>query len=283
MAENYNRDEDDRPRRPERDRDDEDRPRRRDRDDDDRDEPRSRRPAQKKSYTVLIVCIVVVVLIPILIGLLLPAVQKVRTAAARAQDQNNLKQIGLGALNQESATSEFATGPYSKDPTTKEVNAGLSFRVGLLPYMEEAGIERQFRRSEPWDSATNRPLANTQIKTLFTPIDPQGTTTTRYRGFVGPGSVFEPGVTVTIGQILDGLSNTIYVVTADDGVIWSKPEELNYTATGSMPKIGQKAFSGGTNVLLCDGSVRFLRNTVADSTLRQLVERNDGQVIAGDW
>jgi len=277
----YN-DDDESPRR--RDEDD-DRPRRR-RDEDDDREPPARRPAKRGMSTGLIIGIVVGVLLicvaaPIL--LLLPAREKVRMAAARSRDQSNLKQISIGASNKESATGYLATGPYATDPTAGAPNSGLSFRVDLLPYIEQAYLDKQFRKDEAWDSANNRPLSNTSVSTLASPLDPPGTATTRYRAFVGPGSVFEPGKKVRLTDILDGSSNTIFVVSADEGVIWSKPEELNYTETGPLPKIGQKSFAGGTNVVLCDGSVRFLTNSTSDTVLRALITRNGGEVLPLDY
>ena len=276
---NYN-DDDDRPRRSERDRDDDDRPRRDRNRDDDRDEPR--RPAKKKGMsTGLIIGIVVGVLllcVALPIVAVIPAMSKVRSAAARSQDSNNLKQIGIAGHGVADSTNQFANGPYATDPIAGSPNTGLSFRVGLLPYMEYDSIYRQFRTSEAWDSASNRPLGSTLIRPLSSPLDP-GVATTRYRAFVGPGSVFEPGVKVTLMSITDGTSNTIYVVGADEGVVWSKPEELYYTATGPLPSIGQKSYPGGTNVAMCDGSVRFLSNKMPETVLRALITRNGNEEL----
>ena len=282
MAERYNRDDDDdRPQRSNPDRDDDERPRRRDRDDD--REPPAQRPAKKGMSTGLIIGIVVGVLLICVaapIALVLPGVSKVRTAASRAKESNNLKQMGLAAHAYHDSNSRLTNGPYAGFASP---NTELSFRVELLPYMEQDYLYKQFRTDEAWDSATNRPLANTPVPPLVSPIDPPGTVTTRYRGFVGPGSVFEPGAKVNMTSIVDGLSNTIYVVMADDGVIWSKPEELYYTANGPLPTIGQKSYSGGTLILLCDGSVKMLSNKTSETVMRALITRNGGEELPPDW
>jgi prepilin-type N-terminal cleavage/methylation domain-containing protein/prepilin-type processing-associated H-X9-DG protein len=115
------------------------------------------RPNQKRGFT-LIELLVVIAIIAILIALLVPAVQKVRAAAARAQCQNNLKQLALACLDYEST---YKALPYGNAPgpgnfTTGNCNASWVFMV--LPYMEQNGFYLQVRACNTFDIALAKKL-----------------------------------------------------------------------------------------------------------------------------
>ena len=116
----------------------------------------------------LIELLVVIAIIAILIGLLLPAVQKVRDAAARAQCQNNLKQVGLAAHNFESANNKFPDGGWADGIAYS--NNDLS---RLLPYFEQDNIAKAYDYTKAWyNSGTNVTAAANRIKSLMCPSDP---------------------------------------------------------------------------------------------------------------
>src|SRR5207237_10159692 len=118
-------------------------------DDDDRPRPKSGPSGLVIGLIIGAVLLIgTCVVLPILIGLLLPAVQKVREAAARSQEQNHMKQIALGFHNAESASGGLYA-PYAHDEKGK-LKKGLSHRVSLLPYMEQNPLSRQFDLDQAW-------------------------------------------------------------------------------------------------------------------------------------
>ncbi len=108
--------------------------------------------------------LVVIAIIAVLIGLLLPAVQKVREAAARVKCQNNLKQIGLALHNYESTNNVFPVAEAYPPPAA----GTLAVHVALLPYVEQSNLYNQYE-----SNATNQAVAIQQKISLFDcPSDP---------------------------------------------------------------------------------------------------------------
>ena len=280
--------------RPRDDDDDDDRPRRRrNRDDDDDDGPRRRRRSEdegKGSSAAIIIAIVVgvfivgIVVVGLLVALLMPAVSKVRSAAARMSDQNNMKQVGVGFHSQASANADRMTGPYARDDFGK-VQTGLSWRVSMLPYVEQNSLYRTFDLSQPWDSARNRSASNTAIKTYTAPFDgKEPSVNTPYRVFYGGGALFEAdGSPVSLRDIPDGSASTILLVHAAEQVPWAAPRDLQYDPNGPLPKLGHPEQSGGFNVLMADGSVKFITDKVSDKTMRALITRAGNDTPGTDW
>lgn len=201
---------------------------------------------------------------------LLPPTEK-QFAASR----NNLKMIGI-AIHSYNDTN----GKMPADVVDKDGKAILSWRVLLLPDLEEDNLYKEFQLGEPWDSKVNKALIE-KLPKVYAPIRVKAEKgNTFYRGFNGADTTFEAGQKLAIPRSFpDGTSNTIAVVEAGEACMWSKPDDLPYDATKVLPKLGG-LFDGDFHVLLMDGSVvKGHEKTMNTDEFRKLVTRSDGFVM----
>ncbi|MBI1247314.1 DUF1559 domain-containing protein [bacterium] len=224
----------------------------------------------------------------ILVALLLPAVQQARAAARRMQSVNNLKQIILAFHNYH----DTFRGLPAEASTDKEGKKLLSWRVYILPYIEQDALFRQFHLDEPWDSEHNKKLIEHMPQVYRNPRSKAPKDTTTYLAVVGKNMGFEEPKPTPEGKkvkfptglgfrdFTDGTSNTALVVEAndDDAVIWTKPDDLEVILDDVMNGLGE-AQPGGFNVGFADGSIRFIPKNIAPRVLKLIFQRNDGQVV----
>jgi hypothetical protein len=208
-------------------------------------------------------------------GLALPAVQKVREAAARTQSTNNLKQIALAMHSYHDVNGTFPPAAIC-DKKGKKL---LSWRVAILPFIEQDNLYKQFKLDEPWDSEHNKKFSSVMIKTYTDPRSTDSSGKTHYKLFVGKDTPFNWVASMKLAGITDGTSNTIMVVAAGDPVEWAKPDDFEFDPEKKLPDLS-KPFP----ILLaamCDGSVRAIRTDMKDfdKLMKLLIQANDGQVI----
>lgn len=219
---------------------------------------------------------------PILIGLLLPAVQKVREAASRAESQNNLRQLALGLLNYQSANMGQLPAAAICDKNGKPL---LSWRVAILPYIEQEGRYKQFKLDEAWDGPHNIKLLADYVKVYMCLGDPNTPPDhTHYQVFVGNGAAFDRTRGHSFPQdFRDGISNTILIVEAEKAVPWTKPEDLDFDPNRPMLPLMSRRHYGGFNVALADGSVRFVLSNLSEKTFNAAITRKGNDSLGSDW
>jgi prepilin-type processing-associated H-X9-DG protein len=224
--------------------------------------------------------------VPVALAALLPAIRQAQISLDRARSTNNLKQIGLAFHNFHQIHDHFPS-----DIRGKAGKPLLSWKVAILPFLEQGDLFSKFRLDEPWDSAHNKPLI-AQMPSVFTIAgDAPVPGHTFYRGFSGTGAIFDSRKPegVNMIDITDGSTNTFLIVEAKEAVPWTKPDsdltlddDVEPQAIKAMlDKVGGHS-RGGFNALFCDGSVRFIRSTISIVVFRALCTRAAGEVISSD-
>ncbi len=133
----------------------------------------------------LIELLVVIAIIGTLIGLLLPAVQRVREAAARTQSQNNLKQMGLALHNHEVAAGRFPPGYQVSPDKAGDGPPGWAWGTFLLPHLEQNALHAQLKLGLPCDDPANAAVVKTAVKAFLCPGAPNASPTITVTGAGG--------------------------------------------------------------------------------------------------
>ncbi|WP_425617418.1 DUF1559 domain-containing protein [Anatilimnocola sp. NA78] len=206
----------------------------------------------------------------------------VSEASMRTRSVNNLKLIALAMHNFHDTHSRFpAAGSSSKDGKPL-----LSWRVQILPYVEQLELYNKFHHDEPWDSEHNRKLISEIPRVFVAPAHPalakEGKTV--YVVPVGEKAVFGGTKGAQFREIVDGTSNTIMVVdlAPENAVIWTQPADWEFNpkdpAKGLLDESRKQFITA-----FCDGSVHTLPATIDRNDLRRLVQMSDGEVLSENF
>ena len=197
----------------------------------------------------------------------------------RGKNSNNLKQIGLAFHNYEAAHGQFP-----QDVIDTNGKAILSWRVQILPYLEQDKLWKKFDQTKPWDDAANKDWLE-EMPDVFKRVgrEPKDKGFTYFQGFssdnpvVGGSPFFVKGAKRSINTITDGTSNTLMVVEGAEAVNWMKPGDLAYDPK-KLPKVGK---DGWMYAVFGDGHVRRMRIS-KDEVLKALITIDGGEVVTID-
>ncbi len=192
-----------------------------------------------------------------------------------------MKLIGIGLHNYHDA---YGFLPNNFGSAGQAGKPAASWRVHLLPFLEEDTLYKQYNFDEAWDSDGNKKLIDKMPK-IYAPIrvKTKEKGLTFYRGFDGADTTFESGKKLRIpAGFPDGTSNTIAVVEAGEPVVWTKPEDIKFDPKKGLPELGG-LFDGDFHVVLMDGSYqKATGKKVNADEFKKYITRSDGQVNNAD-
>ncbi|MCA9104723.1 MAG: DUF1559 domain-containing protein [Planctomycetales bacterium] len=206
------------------------------------------------------------------------ALGEAREAARSAATSNNMKQVGIALHLYHDSMNKF---PMVAN--TPEVKAGLSWRVTLLPYIEEVGLSQQFNQAEGWNSPANMAAAS-YMPPVYGDIGEFGSDRATLNSIVSA----QPTGNVKLGieegasfrDVPDGSANTIVFVEVESGwtqEIWSAG--YDYEVDLSDPTAGLKTRNGRYLVCFLDGSTHRIREDADIEVIKALMTRNGREVI----
>jgi ribosomal protein S27E len=242
------------------------------------------------SRTMILVIVVIVVALLAAVGLLvlllLPAVGTVRDAARRNMCQSNLRQIAMALRTYETVHGRFPPA-YVADDQGKPMH---SWRVLILPYLEEQALYEQFDLDQPWDSPQNSAVA-LQMPEYFRCPSAKNTApnATNYMLITGPQTPFEGDQSSPQASFVDGMSRTILVVEAKGSTVtWTEPVDLDIDKmsfqVGSGPgEIGSDHARGVAVAVFADGHATVLSEDLDPETLRAMCTSSGGETVDMSW
>lgn len=211
--------------------------------------------------------------------------KSIEASAAAVRASNNLKQIALAMHSYHDVTGRFPGNVLAPNGTPL-----LSWRVQLLPFLEQGPLAQQVRMNESWDSPTNKALLDRMPDVFALPGRSAPRGETYFRTFALPrGAAFQLrpfhsdgdpwGTRIT--QITDGTSNTFMFVEAGESVPWTKPNDLPYDGKLPLPKLGPTE-SDRFWVAYCDGSVRQVPKKDNEQNIRAMITTSGGEIVNWD-
>lgn len=203
------------------------------------------------------------------------------TDEQKKEVENNLKQIVLAMHNYESAN-----GIFPHDVMDAKKKPLLSWRVQLLPYLEQENLYRKFKLDEPWDSENNKKLIE-ELPKVYAPTRVKAAAgETFYRGFAGTNAatagVFQSGQRIGLVAITDGTSNTIAVIDAGEPCVWTQPGSDLDPDAKEFPKLGRMIDGDYFFCAMCDGSTKMVKREFDVKSLKAAISRQGGEVYAAD-
>lgn len=234
----------------------------------------------------------IALLLAYILALVLPTVSFSRDWSRRAVCLSRLRSIGRALHDYHTAHGSLPP-VYVRDETGAPMH---SWRVLILPYLEEDELYSRYNFNEPWDSAANRELASLRPDIYACPSDTaaQSSANTSYVAVVGRETVWRDSGGMKLDAVRDRLDETILLVeVADSGINWLEPRDLSFdSAVVGINRSSRLSISSrhdvstgaiyretGASVGFCDLSIGFLSDDMSSDVLSALLTANGGETI----
>ena len=252
----------------------------------------------------LVELFVVLAIIVLLLGLLLPAIQKVRAAADSIRCRNNLHQIGVASHHYHNDYGTLPPGGIEWRPAGNTTRRQLAWSAFLLPYLEQDNLHRRLDFSKAFDAAENTAAASQVVSIYLCPTSRRTSPRVQGRGACDYGGIFGERITspnqppkgvmiydraFRLTDIRDGTTHTL-MISEDHGFIdgqWINGRNIfdQAFAINKAPPFENDIRSDhpqGANGLFCDGSVRFLPESMSLPVLAAICTRAGGEPVTDD-
>jgi Protein of unknown function (DUF1559) len=243
--------------------------------------PETLRSYPRRRYPFVWPLIVSALVVGGLLCVLVPAVHKAREAARASQCLCNLCMIKMALLNYHETFGSFPPA-YVADANGKPMH---SWRVLILPFMEQSTLYNSYRMDEPWDGPNNRKLIDQRPNVFNCPSRLPSPGLTSYVTIVGPNTAFPGAKTTKLGDIHDGPGSTILVAELSNiDIAWTEPNDLDAeTMSWAIDDPNRPSISSphdtGPAVVFADASYRRLGTYHPPENLKAMTTINGGEHV----
>jgi prepilin-type processing-associated H-X9-DG protein len=225
----------------------------------------------------------------------LPAVKLARESATRTTCRFTLKTLGIAMHN-------YVEGHDGTFPDTVSGASGepqQSWRISLLPLLDQPKLRSAYSSSVAWDAPSNLPVGRARLHSFICsannfPTDDSGRYFTAFAAMTGPSTVFPNQHGIRLAEATDGTSHTILIGECSGlNIVWTEPRDIDISnqkiginLPGDRPRFSSSILSsyhrGGAYVALADGSVRFLSEKIDPKVLQALTTATGGENVPDD-